>query len=66
MDECIEPCPEDCPDDTCIFADVPDNPSDEPDATWPDQEDEDDPNLTGTELPDDFPYPDFDDLDEDD
>lgn len=65
MDECSKPCLEDCPADNCVFADVPDNPPDEPETAWPDQVDEDDPNLTGTELPDDFPEPDLDDLEDD-
>ena len=62
MDECIEPCREDCPPNNCVFADVPDNPQEGQEIFWPDQVDEDDPNLTGTELPDDFPVPDFEDL----
>lgn len=64
MDAHSEFCPEDCPPDACVFADVPDNPPDEPESDWPDQVDEDDPNLTGTELPDDFPWPDLEDDDE--
>lgn len=52
MDE--ENCTEDCPADHCVFGDVPDNPPDDVPDAWPDEVDEDDPNLTGTELPDDF------------
>lgn len=66
MDECPQPCAEDCPPGGCVFADVPDDAPDVPETAWPDEVDEDDPNLVGTELPDDFPLPDFEDLDDED
>lgn len=62
----MEKCHEDCAEGVCLFEDIPDNPPlDVQEIGWPDQEDPDDPNLTGTELPDDFEIPEEDEDGED-